>query len=78
MSRVEINAGDRHVVVDHEGELAHLADTAQRLWRETEQPLRPGPAVGFSAQLRYVPDVTPVGNGQYGYPSGPVTAREEA
>lgn len=52
MSRVEINAGGRHIIVDHDGtDLSHVAEKAEALWKAVEVPEpRPGPAYGFQAE----------------------------
>jgi hypothetical protein len=52
VSRVEINAGGRQVIVDHDGtDLAYIVEKAQKLWQDTEAvPLPPGPAYGFSME----------------------------
>lgn len=52
MSRVEINAGGRHIIVDHDGtDLSHVVEKAQALWTAVEVPERkPGPAYGFQAE----------------------------
>jgi hypothetical protein len=73
VSRVEINAGGRHVVVDHQGELAHLAKTATELWESTAgaEPDSPA-AVGFVTSQRFEPP--PVSMGSYaGRPRPTVT-----
>lgn len=64
MSRVEIDAGGRKVVVDHDGELAHLAKTASELWEATAgvDP-QPRGAVGFVTAQRFEPP--PVSQGAY-------------
>lgn len=79
MSRIEINAGGRQIIIDHNGELEPLRAAALALWRDTDSPEpSPGPAVGFSAQARHTADVRPSGHGPYGRPPmAPVTAREE-
>lgn len=49
MSRVEINANGRHIIVEHDTELAYLAKTADELWRGTASPSEKlGSPVGFS------------------------------
>lgn len=54
MSRVEINAGGRQIVVDHETELEHITKAAQQLWEATGSAEgRPGPAVGFAFGQRH-------------------------
>jgi hypothetical protein len=65
MSRIEINAGGRHIIVDHDTELAHLERTARDLWDHTTgaEPDKPG-AVGFTTGTRYEPD--PVTHGYSG------------
>lgn len=65
MSRIEINAGGRHVIVDHDGELAHLATTATELWDHTDgaEPPRTGAGVGFTTAMRNEP--APVAHGGY-------------
>lgn len=77
MSRIEINAGGRHVIVDHDGELEPLRAAALALWRDTEsaQP-SPGPAVGFVQERRWSAQVAPLGNGAYnnGQPPAPINA----
>lgn len=52
MSRVEINSGGRHVIVDHDGtDLSHVVEKAEALWKSVEAPEpRPGPAYGFQAE----------------------------
>lgn len=52
MSRIEINAGGRHVIVDHDGgDLAYVIEKTEALWRTTETPqVSPGPALGFQAE----------------------------
>lgn len=40
MSRVEINADGRHVIVDHVGDLPYLIDKAMEAWKGTD-PKRP-------------------------------------
>jgi hypothetical protein len=52
VSRVEINAGGRQVIVDHDGtDLAYVVEKAQRLWQDTEvEAPKPGPAYGFQAE----------------------------
>lgn len=76
MSRIEINGGGRHVIVDHDGgDLSYVIEKAEKLWRDTESPDKPsGPAFGFQAERRWSGDVHPVGNGVYGSPPGPVNA----
>ena len=59
MSRVEINAGDRHIIVDHDGELHQLTSEAFDLWTKTHTPstaLGLGSA-GFQADRRGTYDV---------------------
>lgn len=65
MSRIEIDAGGRKVVVDHDGELAHLATTARELWDHTDgvEAEQPRGAVGFTTSQRYEPP--PVALGGY-------------
>lgn len=80
MSHIEINAGGRHIVVDHDGELAHLADTARRLWDHTDGAGdRQGPAFGFQADRRYtLPAGDNNGGGSYRHrPFAPVNAEHE-
>lgn len=49
MSRVEINGGERHIIVDGDGSVEHVAKIAFSLWEQATTPLHsPGPAVGFS------------------------------
>lgn len=50
MSRVEINANGRSVVIDHTGDLPYLAEQALKLWEQIEAPENPGPAYGFQAE----------------------------
>ena len=45
MSRVEINADGRQVVVDHVGDLPYLIKEAMDAWRATETPK---PTRGFT------------------------------
>lgn len=53
MSRIEINAAGRHIIIDHNAELEPLQRTALALWEATAGPLpSPGPAVGFQAERR--------------------------
>lgn len=76
MSRIEINAGGRHIIVDHDGELEPLKQTALAVWAAAEQvPDRPGPAFGFQADRRWTPEVLPTSPGRYGSRTfEPVTA----
>lgn len=77
MSRVEIEAGGRRVVVDHDAELEHLVRHARELWDHTATvPDEPGPAYGFSSDRRWSAETRPT-NGGGGYthrPFTPVTA----
>lgn len=60
MSHVEINAGDRHIIIDHAAELEHVVNKAYELWQRTETPPdRPGPAYGFQAERRWSPTAQP-------------------
>jgi len=75
MSRVEINAGGRHIIVDHDGELEPIRQAAISLWEASESAApSPGPAVGFQAERRWSADMRAASNGAYGSPAGPVTA----
>ncbi|MGW5556881.1 hypothetical protein ACWER9_06615 [Micromonospora sp. NPDC003944] len=76
MSRIEIEAGGRRIVVEHGGELEPMKQAALELWAAAEQvPDRPGPAVGFQADRRWTPEVLPTSPGRYGAPPmAPVTA----
>lgn len=76
MSRVEINAGGRHIIIDHDaGDLSFVVDKAEALWKTTATPEEPpGPAYGFQADRRWTPDTEPTGNGRYSTPTGPITA----
>jgi hypothetical protein len=47
MSRVEINADGRQVIVDHVGDLPYLIEKAMEAWKATEAP--PKPPRGFVA-----------------------------
>ncbi len=78
MSRIEVNAGGRHIIVDHAGELEPLRAAALALWQATEAPPQsPGPAIGFVSQARHTPDVRPTSPDGYGRPPfAPVTAQE--
>ena len=73
MSRVEIDAAGRRVTIDHDGEIAHLAETAQRLWDHTASQDKPGPAVGFTAERRGTRD-TGETNGKWGRSFAPARA----
>jgi hypothetical protein len=76
MSRIEINAGGRHVIVDHDGELEPIRAAALSLWQASESRLAsPGPAVGFTAERRGTYDVDPTGNGRSRRSVDPVIAR---
>lgn len=56
MSRVEIDADQRHIVIDHDGELAPLVAAARDLWDHTNTPPKPpGPATGFTTAQRWSP-----------------------
>ncbi|MFE7869738.1 hypothetical protein ACFUYE_05235 [Micromonospora humida] len=75
MSRIEINAGGRHIIVDHDGELEPLKQAALSLFAATERvPDRPGPATGFQIVEQAGRGHLPIGQGAYGWPSDPVTA----
>jgi hypothetical protein len=52
VSRIEINADGRHVIVEHDAELEHVATKALALWEQTRDPRRP-------AQSGFVLDVAP-------------------
>lgn len=67
MSRVEIDAGGRKVVIDHDGELAHLATTASELWESTAgvDP-QPRGAVGFATGMRSEPPPVALGGSYRG------------
>jgi hypothetical protein len=81
MSRVEINAEGRHVVVDHDGELPELADTAMKLWEHAESYRPLGPAYGFaSVERRGSVPVPPLGRSAHdrGRPPGQVDAQERS
>lgn len=62
MSRIEINAGGRQVIIDHEGELEPIARTAFDLWTKAEGPEpRVGPAsAGFQMERRGTWDYSPM------------------
>lgn len=77
MSRIEIEAGGRRIVVEHGGELEPMKQAALELWAAAEKaPDRPGPAVGFQAERRWSPGVAPAGNSAYdrGRPPAPANA----
>ena len=78
MSRIEINAGGRHIIVDHDGgDLAYVVEKAEKLWQAVESPEKPpGPAYGFQAERRYTDAVPPLGRSAYdrGRPPGQVDA----
>lgn len=77
MSRIEIDAGGRHIIVDHDGELEPLRLAALALWNDTAGPEpSPGPAVGFQADRRWTAPVEPLGHSAYdrGRPCAPVDA----
>lgn len=79
MSRIEIDAGGRKVVIDHDGELEPIQRTALALWESTAGPEpSQGPAIGFSAERRWTPAFHPTGNGNYSRPDAPVTAQEDS
>lgn len=47
MSRVEINAGGRHIIVDHDGtDLSYIVEKAESLWKASD-PRTGALAVGF-------------------------------
>lgn len=79
MSHIEINAGGRHIIVDHDGELAHLADTARDLWdHPTTADDRPGPAVGFVTSQRHTPPASATAGGMdRNRPFAPANATHE-
>lgn len=47
MSRIEINADGRQVIVDHTGDLPYLLEKALDTWRATEKPR---PVRGFAPE----------------------------
>lgn len=52
MSRIEINADGRHIVVDHDSDLDTIKSAALDLWNATNTPRgTPSTAVGFNTQL---------------------------
>lgn len=63
MTRVNINGTSHQVEVDHQGgDLAYVIEKAQKLWDETKpQDTGPGPAFGYSAQVKL-----PTNGSQYG------------
>lgn len=70
MSRVEIEAGGRRVLVEHDAELAELAKTAEEVWSRTAVPdPSPGPAFGFQADRRWSPAVQPSSARRAPYPA---------
>jgi hypothetical protein len=46
VSRVEINADGRQVIVDHVGDLPYLIEKAMEAWRATDN--KPHPPRGFT------------------------------
>lgn len=49
MSRVEINAGGRHIIVDHDStDLSYIVEKAESLWKASD-PREGALAVGFHA-----------------------------
>lgn len=78
MTRVEINAGGRVIVVDHTGELEPIRAAALALWHATDTGQPPaGPAVGFMADRRGTDEVRPTAHSSYGRrPMAPVTAAQ--
>lgn len=64
MTRVDIEAGGRHIVIDQPGgELCAVADQAWNLWAttsESENLTPPGPALGFVAERRGSTSYTPL------------------
>lgn len=77
MSRIEIDAGGRKVVIDHGGELEPMRQAALSLWQATAGPApAAGPAVGFTSERRSTYDVDPTGNGRNRRSMDPVTAQE--
>ncbi|SCL32116.1 hypothetical protein GA0070616_4390 [Micromonospora nigra] len=79
MSRIEINDGRRHIIVDHDGELEPLKQAALTLWEAAgAAPAGSGPATGFQlTERRWSPPVAPTLIGQYGRPPiEPVTAAD--
>lgn len=80
MSRVEIEAGGRRIIVDADTDLHHVALEAQRLWDHTEgATTRNGPAVGFTAAPpRWTPDIPTTASGRRYSPGpfSPITAEQ--
>ena len=79
MSRVEIEAGGRRVVIEHDTELAHITAAARDLWDHTVGvPEQPGAAYRFNHVQRPSREVGATNGGRYtNRPFAPVTAREE-
>ncbi|MFI2663707.1 hypothetical protein [Micromonospora carbonacea] len=78
MSRIEINAGGRHIIVDHDGELEPLRLAALSLFEATATARdRLGPATGFQVVEQSGPAHLPMGHGAYGVPPDPATAGGE-
>ncbi|MBM0274123.1 hypothetical protein [Micromonospora tarensis] len=77
MSRIEINAGGRHIIVDHDGELEPLRAAALSLFEATTGPEPTAPATGFQIIDKAHSTVTPLGHSAYdrGYPPAPVNAQ---
>jgi hypothetical protein len=78
MSRIEIDADGRKIVIEHDGELEPLRRAALGLWSDTQKPERLGPATGFQqTQVRPTRPVSPSGNGAYSQPPAPVNAEHD-
>lgn len=64
MTKVDINAGGRHIVVDQpDGQLDAVVEKAWELWATTTEPgdaTSPGPALGFITERRGAASYTPL------------------
>jgi hypothetical protein len=78
VSRVEIEAGGRRIVIDHDTELEHVKAAARELWDHTATtPTPAGPAYGFTHERRYTPDASATNNSGWRQPWKPVTAEHQ-
>lgn len=80
MSRIEINAGGRHIIIEHQGgELEPMRHTALSLWEATDSPRpSPGPAVGFHTDRRATTATPPAGRSAYDRGRPPATTDAQA
>jgi hypothetical protein len=77
MTRVNINGSNHQVEVHHDGgDLGYVIEKAQKLWDETKPaPAPPGPAFGYSSQVRLPTNYSQYGRADFGAGDQPMVDR---